>query len=234
MSRPAPVILDEVDSTSLELKRRVAEGCPAGTVIVARRQTAGYGQRGRVWSSDARGLYMSALLPMIESPTHLPFIVGLGCRDGLSPWTGEVGLKWVNDLVARRRKLGGMLMEAVKGQVIAGIGINLSTPDVEDAIGLAELTEAPPTVEALCQALLAGIDQRLATWQAHGFEPLRAAWSSASVTLGQDVRVTGPDPEVVGRAEALGIDGELLVRHADGSLATVISGTVRRLDGSYC
>jgi BirA family biotin operon repressor/biotin-[acetyl-CoA-carboxylase] ligase len=230
------VEFDEVDSTNLQLKRLAAEGYPCGTVVTARLQTAGYGQRGRTWvSTPGTGLYMSILLPVPTRPTQLPFVLGLGCVDGLATWTQEVQLKWVNDLVARQRKLGGMLVELGRYGAVAGVGVNLHAPaDVPDAIGLGELTPHPPELASLRDALVAGILQRQAAWQESGFTAVSAAWSTASATLGRSIRVVGTEPEVTGLAEALGADGELLVRQADGSLATVISGTVRTLDGRYC
>jgi BirA family biotin operon repressor/biotin-[acetyl-CoA-carboxylase] ligase len=221
----AIISLDEVDSTSLHLKRLAAEGAPIGTVVTARRQTAGYGQRGRSWTSapDA-GLYMSLLVPLPAQPTTLPFILGLGCRDGLLTWSEEPRLKWVNDLVARRRKLGGLLVEVVKGGAIAGIGVNLTSPDLPEAIGLRELTDHAPTLDELRDALLQGIQARL-TAPFH-FDD----WAKASVTLGQRVRVD----EVEGVAEALGPNGELRVRQDDGRLVDVVTGSVRLADGAYC
>ena len=220
------VALEEIDSTSLHLKRLAAEGAGPWTVVTARRQTAGYGQRGRSWvSAPDAGLYMSILLPMpAEAPTRLPFMLGLGCRDGLAAWTDEVRLKWVNDLVARRRKLGGLLVEVVKGGAIAGIGVNLASPDLPEAIGLRELTSAPPGLDQLRDALLAGIQARLAA--PFSFD----AWAAASVTLGQRVRVE----ELEGVAEGLGPNGELQVRRDDGQLVDVVTGTVRLADGAYC
>jgi BirA family biotin operon repressor/biotin-[acetyl-CoA-carboxylase] ligase len=234
--RPPLVELDEVDSTNLHLKRLAAEGYPTGTIVTARRQTAGYGQRGRPWVSIAdSGLYMSLLLPVPARPTQLPFVVGLGCLDGLKNWTPEVGLKWVNDLVARRRKLGGILVELGRQGAIAGMGVNVYTPDqVADAIGLEELCPKPPAFAALRDALLAGVLARHSAWQVGGFESIATAWSGASVTLGREIRMIGVEPEITGTAEALGPDGELLVRGADGNVQTVISGSVRTLDGHYC
>ncbi|MGB9193149.1 MAG: biotin--[acetyl-CoA-carboxylase] ligase, partial [Azonexus sp.] len=43
--------VDECDSTSSELLRRAECGAPVGTVIVADRQSAGRGRRGRPWLS---------------------------------------------------------------------------------------------------------------------------------------------------------------------------------------
>jgi BirA family biotin operon repressor/biotin-[acetyl-CoA-carboxylase] ligase len=220
------VALDEVDSTSLHLKRLAAEGAPLWTVVTARRQTAGYGQRGRSWvSAPDAGLYMSILVPLPPAaPTQLPFMLGLGCKDGLAAWTDEVRLKWVNDLVARRRKLGGLLVEVVKQGAIAGIGVNLASPDLPEAIGLRELTQPAPGLEQLRDALLAGIRARLLA--PFSFD----AWAAASVTLGQRVRVD----ELEGVAEGLGPNGELRIRRDDGQLVDVVTGTVRLADGSYC
>lgn len=220
------IALDETDSTSLHLKRLAVEGCPPWTVVTARRQTAGYGQRGRSWvSAPDAGLYMSILLPLpAEAPTRLPFMLGLGCRDGLLAWTDEVRLKWVNDLVARRRKLGGLLVEVVKGGAVAGIGVNLASPDLPEAIGLRELVEPPPSLDELRDALLAGIRTRLE--RPFSFD----AWGDVSVTLGQRVRVDALE----GVAESLGPNGELQVRGDDGRLVDVVTGTVRLADGAYC
>ena len=57
------IVLHETDSTNDELKRRAAGGCPAGTVLIAERQTGGKGRLGRSFYSPPRGgLYMSVLL----------------------------------------------------------------------------------------------------------------------------------------------------------------------------
>jgi BirA family biotin operon repressor/biotin-[acetyl-CoA-carboxylase] ligase len=166
-------------------------------------------------------------------PTHLPFLLGLACRDGLSSWTDEVRLKWVNDMVARRRKLGGLLVELTRHGAVAGIGINLVTQPVEGAIGLAELgvTVSP---EAVAERVLAEIQAWWTRYRAEGFDAVDAGWSRSSVTLGQAIRVVDVEPTVTGTAERLGPSGELLVRATDGTLQTVISGTIRTLDGAYC
>jgi BirA family biotin operon repressor/biotin-[acetyl-CoA-carboxylase] ligase len=206
-----------------------------GTVVSADAQTAGYGQRGRTWvSAPGRGLYVSLLLPFPATPFHLPFVLGLGCRDALAAYTDAVGLKWVNDLVARKRKLGGMLVELTKAGAIAGIGINLEAQEVPDGIALADLTPAVPDPTDLLARLLSGIERRHAQWQTEGFEPIRTDWMAASVTLGQAVQVIGEAQPVAGVAEGIGPSGELLLRRPDGGLETVISGTIRTADGAYC
>ncbi|MET0182261.1 MAG: biotin--[acetyl-CoA-carboxylase] ligase, partial [Caulobacterales bacterium] len=50
-SSAALVIFDEIDSTILEARRRAERGELAPVWLVARRQTAGRGRRGRSWAS---------------------------------------------------------------------------------------------------------------------------------------------------------------------------------------
>ncbi len=220
--------LDEVDSTNRYLKD--LRDAPLGTAVLAARQTAGYGQRGRVWTSPAgAGMYLSVLTPLPTPPTLLPLAAGLAARDAVARWTDEAGLKWVNDIVARGRKLGGVLVEAARGRAVVGIGLNILTPDVEGAIGLDALTSAPPTPDELAHAVLTALDARLAAWAAEGPDGLRADWQAACVVMGREVVVD----DVCGVADGVGPGGELLVQTPDG-LRTVVSGTLRMADGAYC
>ena len=62
VGRPT-VRVDVVDSTNEEIKRYASQGAGSGALIVAKRQTAGKGRRGRRWESSEEGsLMMSALL----------------------------------------------------------------------------------------------------------------------------------------------------------------------------
>lgn len=225
---------DTLDSTNVALKRLAAEGAPLGTVVTARAQTAGYGQRGREWASAPEsGLYMSVLLPFPATPFHLPFVVGLGCRDALAAVAPGVGLKWVNDLVAGGCKLGGILIELSGQSAVAGVGVNLRDQAVPESTSL-EALGATVTAPQLLEALLEGIERRHAQWQAEGFAPIRADWAAASVTLGRRVRVLGLDAPLEGLAVGLGPDGELLVERPEGGVETVITGSVRAASGAYC
>ena len=45
-------VLAECDSTSSELLRRATAGAPSGSVVLAERQWAGRGRRGRSWAAQ--------------------------------------------------------------------------------------------------------------------------------------------------------------------------------------
>ena len=87
----------------------------------------------------------------------------------------EIGLKWPNDLVARGRKLGGILVEAArdnKGKpfAVCGIGVNVNyTPqEVPDgglaAIGLSDLNESVPSVDVLLEEVYHAVVDSVDAW----------------------------------------------------------------------
>ena len=137
---------EEIESTNDRAAALAAEGAPEGVLVVARQQTAGRGRLGRTWVSppDA-GVYVSVLLRPDASGTNLPLhtiACGVACVKAIWECAGlQIGLKWVNDLVANGKKLGGILAEipsspagyrsAATGQqrqsiaLVLGAGINL-------------------------------------------------------------------------------------------------------------
>jgi BirA family transcriptional regulator, biotin operon repressor / biotin---[acetyl-CoA-carboxylase] ligase len=119
------------------------------TVIVAEAQTAGRGRGGRIWTPLPGALAVSVLVPWPEGPerVRLPIRVGVVLARGLSSAFGlEVRLKWPNDLLVKRKKLGGILVEARandsgEGWAVVGIGLNvLGNRKSLDASGLPEAT----------------------------------------------------------------------------------------------
>ena len=176
-------IFEEVGSTNDVVRELAEKGGAHGAAVVARRQTAGRGRRGHVWESPLGNLYLSILLRPDVAPSRLPGLsaaCGLGALDGLqiAGVSNEVQLKWPNDLLARERKLGGILVEAFRDSAgdafaVCGIGINLETSPRElSAICLAELG-APVSFSVAAEALRDAIAARVDAWSfATGERPL--------------------------------------------------------------
>lgn len=236
----------ELDSTSSHLKRLARAGAPMalGRTVVADVQTAGYGQQGRTWvSGEASGLYVSAWLPASVIPTPCTLAAGVAAVGALRELAGTsaIGLKWVNDLVAHGRKLGGILAEVVGSPsmpgrphgLILGIGLNLVPPGLAEAIALSELGP-PPTRDRLLATLWNHLELELDRLEQEGPLPLLESWRSYAVTLGVPVRAQRHAEVVEGVAEDISETGALLIRQADGTLRAIESGTVRRADGRYC
>ena len=138
MAPPRLIRLDSVASTQEEAHRLGAQGAVHGTAVVASEQTAGRGTRGRYWSSNRGGLWLSLVLrPLtLASLETLSIRVGLALADTIETLVPEVpmiSLKWPNDLVVADRKLGGVLAEARwQGEqlswVVVGVGLNIANP----------------------------------------------------------------------------------------------------------
>lgn len=237
----------EIDSTSSYLKRLArtsSQPLAEGRAIVADVQTAGYGQQGRSWvSEEARGLYVSVWLPARVIPTPFTLLAGVAAVGALRELVGEasIGLKWVNDLVAHGRKLGGILAEVVGSPnvperpygLILGIGLNLVPPGLAEAIALCELG-SPPTRDRLLATLWNHLEREIDRLEAEGTSALLDCWRSYAVTLGSPVRAQLYAEVVEGVAEDISDTGALLIRQSDGTLRAIESGTVRRADGRYC
>lgn len=132
------VYMPECHSTNAEALKvlqgnaQVAEG----TVIITDNQTAGRGQRGNTWESEAgSNLTFSIILkPSFLHPKdqfQLNMAVSLGLYDYLTSQLSNVKIKWPNDMMLGNQKTCGMLIEnQISGQQIqssiVGIGLNVN------------------------------------------------------------------------------------------------------------
>lgn len=240
--------LAECDSTSSEVLRRAEAGAPAGLVVVADRQTAGRGRRGRVWHAEPEDALTFSLLWRIEGPparlAGLSLAVGLALVQALERLGFHaLGLKWPNDVLGLCSggwaKLAGVLVELSSGprgtQVVIGIGINLRAPraTLDQAVaGLADLGPVPDR-HAVLAALLASLGEVLAHFARQGFAPLRPAWEARHAWAGQSVRVSfDAGRELTGSCVGVDLDGSLLLSCPEG-LRRVVAGDVslRALSG---
>jgi len=121
-------------STNDEAKALAEKGAEEGTVVIAGKQTAGKGTKGRTWHSPSgQGLYVSIILrPRRKDISPLPLVAGVACAEAIREAAGlEVKLKWPNDIVWKGEKLGGILCEGVfqgstSSYAVLGIGLNIS------------------------------------------------------------------------------------------------------------
>ena len=128
------IILDNIDSTNVYAKDLLNHKPPTGTVIIAKTQSGGKGQKSNYWDSPEGGLYYTSILPAIshERITMITLTVGLACQEAILETTGlNTKLKWVNDILYNNKKIGGILVESrIRGNnaiLIIGIGINVNT-----------------------------------------------------------------------------------------------------------
>lgn len=232
-------ILTATDSTNT----RLLESDPARDpqALLAEYQTAGRGRRGREWRSPfAANLYLSLAWSFATWPrslSALPLAVGVLCAQALrEQGTADIGLKWPNDLYARGRKLGGILIEH-RGEaggacrVIIGIGINVAMSAAQAGgieqpwISLAELTPAPPSRNRLAAALLQRLAEGVSRFETQGFEAFATEWATLDLARDRPVRVLQGEQGYEGIGRGVDEQGALIVE-ALGQYQTLHSGEI--------
>ena len=233
-------LLSSTTSTNDEAKRAAKDGASHGSTWVAEEQTAGRGRHGRTWLSPrGEGLLFSTLVRVSCSPQALPpiaLLAGLAVHEAVqrSMPGVDAGLKWPNDVVVGRRKLAGVLVEAVTVglrvvAVVVGVGINVHTRSFpkgvsERATSLALVSPTLPDRRVLLVDTLVSLDRDLHAVAARGLGLVRARLESADALRGRVVR---SDSGVEGVASGIDDDGRLIVRLPSGSVTRFTSGEVR-------
>jgi BirA family biotin operon repressor/biotin-[acetyl-CoA-carboxylase] ligase len=138
--------LASTDSTNNYAMGLVQQGLAHhGCAVFARNQTAGKGQRGRVWVSEAdQNIALSVVLKpscTLDQQFLLSMFAAVAVAEWLSTLVGdETRIKWPNDLYWRDRKAGGILIEnLIQGRswtfAILGIGININQVTFPEGAG---------------------------------------------------------------------------------------------------
>lgn len=227
--------VQECASTNTSLLQQAADGLPSGHVLLALRQSAGRGRRGRSWyARPGASLTFSLLWRFPHNfPLHgLSLAVGVAVTRALARLGVDgLALKWPNDVLLYGRKLGGVLVETIRAQgetaAVIGIGLNLQ----EDAertrmVGqpCASLSDAgfSCSQESLLAALLQALIEVLDSFSMQGFTALQAEWSSRNAFHRLPVRVWQEGREM--RGLCLGVDEQ-------GALLLETGGRVRHVWG---
>ena len=225
--------LDTIDSTNTEAKRQAMAGAPEGLVVLAEEQTGGRGRLGRSFQSPRGcGLYLTALLrpqlPPIEVVDFTAWVAVAVC-DGIQAACGvRPRIKWTNDIYAGDKKLVGILIEhSYSGQTLArtivGIGINVNQTEFDPAlpnpVSMAMVAGRTFDRGEVLEAFRRHIGIRYAQLELHERETLQRDYRERMYRLGERHTFRYPDgTPTEASIEGVRPTGELLLRHADGTL----------------
>ncbi|MHC1788786.1 biotin--[acetyl-CoA-carboxylase] ligase [Solidesulfovibrio sp.] len=206
--------------------------CAAGLLppfasVLAVSQTRGRGQMRRDWVSPPGNLYAALAWPdaVGDLAAMAPVVVGACLCDALYARGFATRVKWPNDLLAKERKVGGILLEERGGQVLAGIGLNLaSAPDPavlrrEHAVAAASLDafgEVPGAVTLWSDLVKFGQTCYLQCVALAGSRELSRFVEGRLAWLGREVFVRESESDGF-RARIIGLaeDGGLRLRRID-------------------
>jgi BirA family biotin operon repressor/biotin-[acetyl-CoA-carboxylase] ligase len=224
------LVLGEVDSTNAEAKRRAEEGEAGGLWILARRQTAGRGRRGRAWASKPGNLMATLLLrPEVTAArsAELSFVASLAVAETFEALgASKCALKWPNDVLIQDAKAAGILLESSgtaggsPDWLAVGFGLNLAwapadTPYPATALA-SHIDGLPPDPETVLPILARAWVRRYDTWAREGFAPIRAAWLERARGLGEPLVARLGTREVSGVFRDLDENGALVLETASG------------------
>ena len=218
---------ETIDSTNTEALRRL-DGIPSGTVLAARSQTAGRGQRGNTWFTEpGKNLTFSVVLKDLglkaSDSIRLNALTSVAVASLLERYGVQPVIKWPNDIYVSGRKICGMLIEntldgAMLGASVVGIGININQrefPQLANATSLALCTgkdEALEEVLAVFLEIFEGMLSRLDSPE------LWERYASRLYRLGKTARYYDilREEEFEGVIQSVEPDGRLCILDAGG------------------
>lgn len=231
----------EIDSTNLEAKRLGEQNTPHGTLVIAEKQTAGRGRRGKGWESPAgSSIYMTILLRPELEPVHAPMltlVMAMAVTKAIQQETTlEAKIKWPNDVVVNGKKVVGILTEMSTeidyiNHVVIGVGINVNTPEFPEEISATATSLALEIGKQIRRSpLIVSVMQQFETYYEHFIQRkdlafLMEEYNSSLVNCDQEVRVLGKEP-YTGIARGINTKGELLVERENGETEVVFAGEV--------
>ncbi len=231
-------VFEELDSTNEEAKRRALAGEAGPVWLVAKRQTAGRGRRGRAWTSDTGNLFTTGLFQLDSGPARaaqLSFAAALAVGDlaasAVDP--SHVALKWPNDVLIKGRKVCGILLESGAHPngglwLAVGIGVNLAhhPDDTERRATSFKAHGADLSPELAAEHLAERFEYWLTVWDRDGFAFVREAWLARAWGLGDVCTARLADETVEGVFADLGADGSLRLDLKDGTRRFISAGDV--------
>lgn len=228
------IVLPEVGST-LDEAMRLAADRQAPFWLLAHRQTAGRGRRGRSWAMP-EGNFAATLVLRTDAPPGRAalrsFVMSLALYRAFVEVTRlnmAFALKWPNDILLNGGKVAGILLESggTAGQVgllAIGVGVNLAAaphPDMLEpgalrpvsVLGETSLHVGPEDFLDLLAHHFALLE---AQFLSYGFTPIRSGWLAHAARLGETITARTGRDEITGTFEDVDPEGQLVLRGARG------------------
>ena len=229
---PIPLqIFDRLSSTNTKLWSLIDRGIKTPVGAIALEQTAGKGQWGKSWVSNRGGLYLSVALDLdleLNNNSHLVMATVWGIATALRFYQLPVTIKWSNDLILDRHKLGGIKIETrnIENKIVkavVGVGINWCNSVPKIGINLQSYrqqhTHKINFLEELTALTSYGIVLGYQYYLAVGIEQLLSNYQAILSSLGQQVTINNCLGEVIGVTTA----GKLKVKLRSPGASTEIT-----------
>lgn len=178
-----------VDSTN-EYCKKADKG--KDFILIAERQTGGRGTKGRSFSSEKGGIYLTVVRHYTDFPSVQAFKIMINASVAVCKTLERFGIKpvirWANDILVEGKKICGTLIENrfSEGKIlrsVVGIGLNVSNPLPAELSGIAvsvrEVAENPPEIAEVKSTLLKCLEEEYTLKDYLGYMP----WMGGEVTV---------------------------------------------------
>jgi BirA family transcriptional regulator, biotin operon repressor / biotin---[acetyl-CoA-carboxylase] ligase len=213
-------LFERVDSTN-----DLAREYDYGTVILASEQTSGKGRFNRRWESSRGGLWFSIVLKPKRRLFEYTFIASLSVIRSLR--LGKI--KWPNDIIYRRKKLCGILSEAItigeKTKIIIGIGININNiiPDELKSIAISLSKIKGKAID--CDKILNKVLDNFEKLNAIEFDKILEEYKKNCIILGKHISIKKQHEVITGKVRDIDYDGNLILE-SQGKIISLNEGDV--------
>ena len=200
-----------------------------GTVIYTPHQTAGKGQRGSQWISEAgQNINLSILFKphsVIQHQFWLNKAIALGIYRFAKAILGtKIKIKWPNDLYYENKKLGGVLIEnIITGTKITasviGIGINVNqtvfAPHLPNPISFKEIQTQSFDIPSLISQLCQSIEATYLLYKSEKFQIIQKNYLAALYRFKQTHAYQTPKGVLLAQIIAVNENGQVVLQTAD-------------------
>lgn len=235
-------VVNAVQSTNALVREKANMGASEGYIVLANEQTAGRGRLGRsFFSPKDTGIYMSLLLRpenyAAKQAVRITTMAAVAMCEAIEAVSDEkAGIKWVNDIFVREKKVCGILTEGsfnlesgLLDYAVLGLGINIYRPKGGFPNELSNIAGA------VFEKNQNDVKNRLVSEFLNRFYGYYSAvnqtdyveqYRNRSFVIGKQVNLISADESKT--AVAIGIDDEcrLLVKYPDGTEDCYSSGEI--------
>jgi BirA family biotin operon repressor/biotin-[acetyl-CoA-carboxylase] ligase len=233
----------ETASTQIVVKKLAERDFGEGIVVIAEKQTKGYGRIKRMWNSNEGGLWFSMLLKPVICPdesSRLSLLFSIALNRILKKKYGiSSEIKWPNDILIFGKKVAGIIIEMSVEQdiinwVAAGVGVNINNSLPENlkntSISIKEVLKREIDRAKFFAAFLTEFESLYSNFQKDGFKQFleeynsKVAYKDAFVTVD-----SGYNDIITGKNFGIDESGRLIIG-TKNKLEKIISGTLRRAE----
>ena len=203
-----------------------------GTIIKASFQSAGRGQAGNGWESEAgKNLLISIILYPKTIPPCDQFLISMAISLAISDFLGKeiqgCKIKWPNDIYVRNDKIAGILIEnsVLDSRLvssIAGIGLNINQKKFRGSalnpVSMSIITGKEYDIDQCLKELAMSVDKRYDSLIKGEYKLIRSDYISRLYRINEWFSFRDQKKTFTGRIVSVNESGMLIIENRKGTM----------------